>query len=135
MVINSLCQIAAVGNAKCKCPNHSMFQPLDVVLINSFSLPLVGLALQLHRERNNVGIAFTVIIGPDDLFPTHRALGSAFSGLRTLIFTGYQGFHETCMAEQVTLNREQISSYRGEIFNVMTYHSVSLLDLSCSPYR
>ena len=123
---NSLCQIAAVGNAKCKCPNHSMFQPLGIVLINSFSLPLVALTLQLHRKRNNVGVAFTVIIWPDDPFSTHGALGGAFSGLGTLVFTGYQGFHETCMAEQVTLKREKISNCRGEMLNVMTYHSGSL---------
>ena len=83
-----------------------MFQPLGVVPINGFSFPLIGPTLQLHRKRNNIVDVFTVIAWPDDLFPTHRALGDAFSGLGTLVFTGYQGFHETCMAEQVTLKRK-----------------------------
>ena len=84
------------------CPNQ-----LGVVPIHSFSFPLIALALQLHRERNDVVVHFAVIVGPDDFFPAHGTLGDAFAGLGTLVFAGYQGFHETCVAEKVTLKRRE----------------------------
>ena len=80
-----------------------MLQCLGVVPIDSFSFPLVDLTLKLHRERDNVVVIFTVISWSEDFLPADRAFGYAFSGLRALIFTSYQGFHETCVAEEVTL--------------------------------
>ena len=111
-----------------------MLQSLDVIPINGFSFPLVDFTFQLHRKRNNVVIISATVNGSDDLFPAHWAFGDAFSGLRALVFTSYQGFHETCMAEQVTL-KGMILVFEGDSLEGTTYRSGSLSDLSCSPCR
>ena len=70
--------------------------------INSLSFPLVDptLRLQLHRKRDNIVVfIFAMIAWSDDLLPAHGTFGNAFAGLRALVFTGYEGFHEACMAE------------------------------------
>ena len=94
-----------------------MLQSSGVFPVDSFSFPLVDFTrcFKLHRKRDNVVVIFSVITGPDDLLPAHWAFGDAFSRLRTLIFSSYQGFHETGMAEQVTLERADLVSVRETV--------------------
>ena len=96
---------------------RSMLQKSGVFPIDSFSFPLVDFTrcFELHRKRDNVVVFFAVITRSDDLLPAHWAFGDAFSGLGTLIFTSYQGFHETGMAEQVTLKRRGLVSVRETV--------------------
>lgn len=73
--------------------------------INSLSFPLVDptLRLQLHRKRDNIVVILAVVLAviawSDDLLSAHGTFRDAFARLRTLVFTGYEGFHEACMAE------------------------------------
>lgn len=77
-----------------------------LVSTDSLPFPLVGPILKLHRKRDNVVVSSAVISRPDDLLPAHGTFGGAFSGLGALVFASDQGFHETCMAEEVTLKKE-----------------------------
>lgn len=88
----------------------STLQSSGIVPINSLSFSLVDptLCLKLHRKRDYIVVLFAVITWSHDLLPAHWTLGDAFSGFGTLIFTSYQGFHETCMAEQVTLKKTEL---------------------------
>lgn len=79
-----------------------MLKSSEVVPIHSLSLPLIDPALhsELHRKRDHIVDVFAVVVtGSDDLLPAHRTLGDALSGLGTLVLAGYEGFHETCVAE------------------------------------
>ena len=80
----------------------------NIVFIDGLSFPLVDppLHLELHRKRDDVvGFIFAMIVRSHDLFPTHGAFGDAFAGLGALIFACYEGFHETCVTEEVALER------------------------------
>lgn len=95
----------------------SVLQPSVVVPIDSLSFPLVDptLRLKLHRKWDNIVGIFAMITWSDDLLPAHWTLGGAFAGLRTLIFTRYEGFHETCMAEEVTLRQTELIFVRETV--------------------
>ena len=87
-----------------------MLQSSVTVPIDSLSFPLVdpALCLELHRKRDNVVRVSAMVGRSDDFLPAHRTLGNAFSGLGTLIFAGYEGFHEAGVAEEVTLKRTEL---------------------------
>lgn len=105
---DSLCRLATVKHASVDARILSTVfdasKALVIVPVDSFSFSLVDptLRLELHRKRNNVVVISAMINPSDDLLPAHWALGDAFAGLGTLILTSYQGFHEACVAEQVT---------------------------------
>ncbi len=78
-----------------------MLYSYGIIPVESFSFPLIGptLCFKLHRKRDNIVVLFAVIAWSEDLLPAHWTLGDAFTGLRALIFTSDEGFHETCVAE------------------------------------
>ena len=87
-----------------------MLHSSRIIPIDSLSFPFVVPALcpKLHRERDNIVVIPAMVTRSDDLLPAHRTFGGAFSGLRTLAFAGYEGFHEACVAEEVTLKRAEL---------------------------
>ena len=74
-----------------------------LVPVDSLSFPLVVPTFKLHRKRDDIVDIFAVIARSDNLLPAHWTLWGALAWLGTLVFTRYEGFHETCMAEQMTL--------------------------------
>lgn len=95
------------GKRLCPCkkylPGPERSKPSRLVPIDSLPFALVHLTLrlELHRKRDDVVDLFAMIAWPDDLLPAHRTFGCALAGLGALVLAGYQGFHETCVAEQV----------------------------------
>lgn len=81
-----------------------------IIPIDSLSFPFVAPALcpKLHRERDNVVVIPAMVARSDDLLAAHRTLGGAFAGLGSLTFAGYEGFHEACVAEEVTLKMAEL---------------------------
>lgn len=92
-----------------------MLQCLGVISIDSFSFTLINFTLKLHRKRDDVVVVSAVIVWPGDFLPAHWAFGDAFSGLGALVFASYQGFHETCVAEEVTLKGANLVSERETV--------------------
>lgn len=92
---DSLCRIATVENASADARDYpkvpSMLQFSGIVPIHCFSFALVDptLRLEFHRKRDNIVVISAMISWSDDFLAAHWALGDAFAGLGTLIFTGY----------------------------------------------
>lgn len=81
----------------------------------------------LHSKRYDIvsELPAHIMIRPDNFFPAHRTFGRAFAGIRSLILSRYQCFHEAAMAEEMAFKNIQVSRRSGvEVKQTITYHNV-----------
>lgn len=99
--MHSLCRRYEVQNAPKTAEGHDPTLAQDSLLLSRFRFSLRLRQTPFGHELHLQWYHLLVVLIPLDLLPTDRTLGVLFSSV-SLLLPGYECFHETGVAEEVS---------------------------------